>query len=406
MSMYGLLGQHLAHSWSPQIHEQLGTTPYTLCEVAPDGLADFLEKTELTGLNVTIPYKKAVIPYCAELSETARATGSVNTMLRRENGWYGDNTDFFGFCYLCKAAGITVADKKALVFGSGGVSGTVCAALRSLGARQVVVISRTGENNYQNLYRHKDAEILVNATPVGMFPDNGTSPVDLADFPRCSGVLDLIYNPLRTALLIQAEQLHIPNANGLWMLAAQALKSAELFLGHALDEAKIAGIVTTLQKQMENIILIGMPGCGKSTVGAILAQRLHREHLDADMEIRKTVGTTIPEIFANSGEDGFRELEAQVLSSLGKKTGVVISTGGGCVTRPENYAALHQNGRIIWLQRDISLLPTDGRPLSQNAELSELYRVRAPLYESFVDMCINNDGTAMEAVRKIKEALQ
>ena len=403
----GLLGEKLGHSYSPQIHAELADYDYRLYEKAPDEVEDFVRHGDWHGLNVTIPYKKTVIPFCDELSETAATIGSVNTLRRRKDGTiFGDNTDAFGFETLLKQTiPGSIKGQKALVLGTGGASVTVCAVLRNHGA-EVVTISRSGENNYENLDRHADARLLVNTTPVGMYPKNGVSPVDLALFPKLSCVLDVVYNPARTALLLQAEKLRIPHAGGLTMLVAQAKRSSEIFLGNTLPDGEIARITKQLSGSMQNIVLVGMPGCGKSTVGALLARRLGRPLLEADAELVKTAGMSIPAIFENESEPGFRRRETATLSELGKKSGAVISTGGGCVTRPENYPLLHQNGTIIWLRRDLKKLAREGRPLSLGADLSAMYAVREPLYASFADFTVDNTGTPEETVDAILEVLK
>lgn len=401
----GLLGEKLGHSYSPQIHGYLGSYDYQLFEKQPDALEDFLKNGDFHGLNVTIPYKKAVIPYLSQLSPVAAKLGAVNTVVRREDGsLIGHNTDYFGFRTMVEASGLQVAGKKALVLGSGGASNTAVAVMKELGC-EVVVISRSAENNYSNLERHRDAAIIVNCTPVGMYPNVDASPVSLEQFPALEGVLDLIFNPARTRLLQEAEARGIVAMNGLLMLVAQAKESAEWFTGSALDPNLIGSIHQKLQKQMENIVLIGMPGSGKSSVAAELARCTGRTVVDADAEIVAAAGMSIPEIFAQGGEDAFRKLETQVLSQLGKQSGIIISTGGGCVTRQENYPLLHQNGRIFWLKRDISALPTDGRPISQTTNLITLYEVRRPLYEAFADEIIENSGTLQDAAGRILERL-
>lgn len=402
----GLLGRHLSHSYSPDIHKRLGSYDYSLFQVEPENLHAFLTERAFDGLNVTIPYKKAVIPYCDQLSAQAEALGAVNTIVKTSAGrLIGHNTDYFGFASLLARSGLSVSMKKCLVLGSGGASATVQAVLQSQNA-EVIVISRSGENNYRNLHLHKDAYAIINATPVGMYPNNGGSPVDLSLYSNLSGVIDLIYNPARTQLLLDAQSRGIIAENGLWMLVAQAKESAEWFTGRALPDSAIEQIYNALQKQMENLILIGMPGCGKSTIGALLAQRTGKELVDADTSIVQKAGKSIPEIFAQDGENHFRNIETQVLSELGKCSGLVIATGGGCVTRKENYPLLHQNGRIIWLKRELSELPTDGRPLSQAGKLSEMYKVRAPQYDAFADLTVQNNTspneTADEILRGIK----
>lgn len=401
----GLLGGKLGHSYSPAIHHELGDYEYRLYEKTPEALADFLTGGSFDGLNVTIPYKKTVMPFCAELSETARRVGCVNTLVRRADGTlYGDNTDVFGFARMLASTGVSAEGRKALVFGSGGASGTACDVLRRAGA-QVVCISRSGADNYENLSRHADAQILVNATPLGMYPNNGTSPADLSAFPRCECVLDVVYNPARTALLLQAEALGIPHAGGLEMLVAQAVRSSEQFTGSTISDARIAEITRKLSHTMLNIVLVGMPGCGKSTVGRLLAARLGREFLDADDTVVQAAGRSIPDIFREGGEAAFRAQETQALRMLGARSACVIATGGGCVTRAENYPLLHQNSVIIWLRRDTARLPSNGRPLSQGADLSAMYAARAPLYERFSDASADNNGTPEQTVEQILEVL-
>lgn len=402
----GLLGRKLGHSYSPQIHNLLGDYSYVLFEKEPEELENFLKNGDFTGLNVTIPYKKEVIPYLSELSPTAKKMGCVNTVLRRSDGTlYGHNTDYFGFTSLVRHAGLSVAGKKVLVLGSGGASNTAVAALKDLGASPVV-ISRSGENNYGNLYLHRDAAAIVNATPVGMYPNTDVSPIDLALFPHLEGVLDVIYNPARTQLLLDAEKLGIPRENGLWMLVAQAKEAAEVFTGGKISDEVIEKIYRELSHQMKNIVLIGMPGCGKTTIGALLAEKLGRTLADADEKIISLAGKSIPDIFAQDGEPTFRDWETKALTELGKQSGLVIATGGGCVTQKRNYPLLHQNGYLVWLERDCSVLPTDGRPLSQANDLGKMYAARKPLYEVFADIRVENTSTPEEAAQKILDALE
>ena len=402
----GLLGRKLGHSYSPQIHGLLGDYSYALFEKEPEELASFLKNGDFTGINVTIPYKKDVIPYLDALSPAAQKIGSVNTIVRRADGsLFGHNSDYFGFVSLVKHSGIAVEGKKVLVLGSGGTSNMVVTALRDLGAAPVV-ISRSGENNYGNLHLHSDASVIVNATPVGMYPNTGVSPIDLNRFPKLDGVLDVIYNPAKTQLLLDAEKLGIPHENGLWMLVAQAKEAAEYFTGKKLPDSCIEKIHGILSRQMKNVVLIGMPGCGKSTIGNLLARKLGRKFVDADEEIIQLAGKSIPEIFAQDGEEIFREWETMALEHLGKQSGLVIATGGGCVTRQRNYPALHQNGSIVWLERDLSLLPTDGRPLSQSNRLEEMYAVRKPLYEAFADVRVANTGSPENTVTEILSKLE
>ena len=399
----GLLGEKLGHSYSPQIHSLLADYTYNLYEKTNAELENFLLNGDFSGLNVTIPYKKAVIPYCAELSPIASQLGAVNTIVRRKDGTLiGHNTDYFGFSSMLNRSGLSVSGKKVLVLGSGGASATVSSVLQQAGA-DVIIISRNGINNYSNLEQHADAAVIVNTTPVGMYPNTGISPINLAFFPCLEGVLDVIYNPARTQLLLEAEKRGLVTANGLWMLVAQAKESAEWFTGKKISDACIAKIHQQLNRQMRNIVLIGMPGCGKSTIGKELASSLGRKFIDADVVIEEKAGMSIPQIFETSGETGFRALETQVLSELGKESSLVIATGGGCVTKEENYPYLHQNSHIYWIKRDIEALPTDGRPLSQAAKLSDMYAVRRPLYERFSDCSIDNQGDLRSAVDLIKQ---
>ena len=398
----GLLGRKLGHSYSPQIHANLGSYSYDLFEKEPEELENFLRYGDFTGLNVTMPYKKDVIAYCDELTDCARKLGAVNVLVRRNGNLIGHNTDYFGFQSMVERSQMSVSGKKVLVLGTGGASATAVAALTELGAN-VVIVSRTGENNYSNLHLHGDASFIVNATPVGMYPNTGISPVELDLFPKLEYVYDIVYNPARTQLLLDAEKQNIPCMNGLWMLVAQAKEASEWFADTKINDSEISRIYKILSAQMENIILIGMPGCGKSTIGKLLAEYLGKTFVDADEEIVKTAGITIPEIFAKEGEPGFRKLETQVLSRLGMSSGLVIATGGGCVTREENYPLLHQNGNIWWIQRNVSALPTDGRPLSQANRLEEMYCVREPMYRRFADYTVTNDRTLDEIVGEIRE---
>lgn len=403
----GLLGEKLGHSYSPQIHSMLADYEYKLFEKSPEELEDFLKSGEFDGLNVTIPYKKSVMPYCAELSPTAAQIGSVNTIVRRSDGsLYGDNTDAFGFENLIVHNGIEVKGKKALVLGTGGASVTAQAVLKNLGASEVVVISRKGEDNYENIAKHADAEIIANTTPVGMYPNNGKAAVDLTQFPKLSGVLDVVYNPARTALLLQAEKLGIPCAGGLYMLVSQAKRSCELFTGKSIPDSEIDRIERVLSHQMQNIIIIGMPGSGKTAVSTMLAERLGRKIFDTDTIVSEKAGMTIPEIFAAQGEAGFRKLETEATAEVGKLSGNIISTGGGVVTVADNYELLHQNGVIVWIERDTNKLARDGRPISLSSDLNELYAARLPLYERFADIKADNNGDINDTVNAIMEMIK
>ena len=401
----GLLGRKLGHSYSPQIHSLLADYSYELFEKEPQELEDFLRNGDFDAINVTVPYKKEVIAHLDELSERAQKLGAVNTIVRRNGRLIGHNTDYFGFETMLTASGLEIRGKKCLVLGSGGASNTAVAVLREHGAN-TVVISRSGSNNYGNLQLHKDAALIVNTTPVGMYPDVGVAPVELSRFPALEGVLDVVYNPARTKLLLDAEKLGLTAMNGLLMLVAQAKEASEWFTNTSVSDEKITMIHRILRHQMENVVLIGMPGCGKSTIGKLLAERTGKQLVDADAAITEKAGMTIPEIFDQDGEAGFRAIETQVLAELGKQSGLIIATGGGCVTQEHNYELLHQNGTIFWLQRGIEKLPTDGRPLSQKNRLADMYAVRRPMYERFADHIISNDGSPDAAVAQFMEVFR
>ena len=401
----GLLGRKLGHSYSPQIHAMLGDYSYALFEKEPEEIGDFLKNGDWTGMNVTVPYKKDVILCLDELSPRAKRLGAVNTIVRRDGKLIGHNTDYFGFLTMVKSSGVDVSGKKALVLGSGGASNTAVAVLEELGAN-VFVISRTGEHNYGNLNLHADAALIVNATPVGMYPHVGVSPVDLNLFPRLEGVLDVVYNPARTQILLDAENRGIVAMNGLLMLVAQAKEAAEWFAGKPIDDSLIPEIHASLHLQMENIILIGMPGCGKTTLGMALAEKMGKKFVDADTALEARVGRKITDIIPNDGEAAFRAMETDTLAELGKQSGLVIATGGGCVTQGRNYPLLHQNGTIFWLTRDLNKLPTDGRPLSQVNKLADMYQIRKPMYEAFADCIIDNDGSLDSTISQIMEGLK
>lgn len=400
--LFGLLGRSLGHSWSVPIHNALGCSSYRLIELEPEELEGFFFREDIGGINVTIPYKREVMRYCGFISPEAERIGSVNTIIRDENGTLcGYNTDLFGLSFMAKTAGVDFAGAKTVIFGSGGAALTARYAALSAGASEVVLISRSGENNYENLSLHFDAHILINATPLGMYPDVGKAPCDPALFPNCRGVLDLVYNPLRTAFILRAQELGLPSAGGLSMLVSQAVKSGELFYKKHFFSPVTSSILNGIRQKMENIVLIGMPGCGKSVVGKSLSSLTGRELIDIDACIEKRVGISIPEIFRISGEDEFRRLEREEIERAGLKNGVIIVTGGGAFKDGRNYAPLRQNGRIYWLRRDISLLSRNGRPLSENADLEAMYLERLPMYERFCDCTIENSGAPKAAAEKI-----
>ena len=402
--MYGLLGEHLPHSFSPQIHLALGNHDYNLFEVAPENLEAFMKEHKFKGINVTIPYKKAVIPYLDVVSPEAQKIGAVNTITVRDGKLYGDNTDYFGFVYMLEKSGISVKDKKTVVLGGGGASATVQAVLHDFGAKEVIVVDLNTENNYQNLYLHYDGEIIVNTTPVGMYPNNLKSLVNLDDFKNLSGVLDVVYNPLKTKLILDAEERNIPCSAGLSMLVAQAKKAHEIFFDTKIPTSVCEKIENILKKQMCNIVLIGMAGCGKSTIGKVLAEKLNKELVDTDQMIENVENMPIPEIIEKFGEVHFRNCENAAVILAGREKECIIATGGGVVTRVENYNPLKQNGIIVFINRDADLLPTNGRPLSQMHGVKALYEKRMPLYRQFADIEVDGNGTVEEvADRIIKE---
>ena len=403
---YGLIGEKLGHSYSHMIHARLADYRYELKEVAPERLDAFIEARNFRGLNVTIPYKQAVMKHCADLSPEAMEVGSVNTLILRPDGClFGHNTDIDGFIYMLRRGEIDPAGAKAVIFGSGGTSLTARAALTRLGAREIVTVSRKGPVDYAALYaEHADAEILVNATPVGMYPKNGASPVELDRLPKVRGVADVIYNPEKTALILAAQAKGIPAVSGLSMLVAQAREAAELFAGHAIPAGRVEDIVSEIGAQTLNLILIGMPGCGKSTLGQAVAAALQREFVDCDAEIVRRAGKSIPEIFAQDGEGAFRALESGVLADVCRGHGLVISTGGGAVLRAENRDAMRQNGRVCLIRRALAFLPRDGRPLSASEDaVARLWEARRAAYETAADFPVENDGTVEEAAEKIRE---
>lgn len=398
---YGLIGEKLGHSYSPQIHAALAGYDYVLCPVARENLHTFMMEKAFKGINVTIPYKKDVLPYLNELTDDAKEIQCVNTIIKRPDGTLlGHNTDISGFMTMVKNAQMDVQGKKVVVLGSGGTSLTATVSLRKMGAKEIVIISRTGENDYQSLYeKHKDAQVLVNTTPVGMYPNNGQSPADLSRLPKLECVIDVIYNPEKTALILQAESLHIPCVSGLPMLVAQARKAAEMFSGKAIPESEDSRIIKEIKSQTLNLILIGMPGCGKSNIGRRLAERMNRPLIDTDAEIEKLAGKSIPEIFANDGETHFRNLEAEVLSAFCKGHGQVITTGGGAILRAENRQMMHGNGRVCLIERPLHLLARDGRPLSLgDGAIEKLWQQRKDIYQATCDYTITNNADMDAAV--------
>lgn len=387
--IYGLLGRRLGHSWSVPIHEALGCKGYRLIELEPEQLGEFLRREDVGGLNVTIPYKRDVMPFCDVIDPAAEAIGSVNTLVRRDGKLYGYNTDIDGFLYMLERAKISLAGKKVLILGSGGASLTAQAAARQEGAREIVVVSRSGPDNYDNLFEHhEDAEALINTTPVGMWPNLEGLSMDLHSLPDLTDVVDVIYNPGRTNLLLQAKKFGIRRAGGLSMLVAQAKRAEELFFLKQIPDQETEAVVAKLWREMTNIVLVGMPGCGKTTTGKAIAELSGKSFVDVDEEIVKAAGKSIPEIFSQEGEEAFRKLESRVLKEVCAKSGQIIATGGGAVLCTENWNTMRRTGRVYFLRRNIEDLPTNGRPLSQKGKLEDMYHTRFPLYNAVADVVI------------------
>lgn len=399
---FGLIGEKLGHSFSPQIHSLLGDYEYKLYELERDKISDFFKNSGLDGFNVTIPYKQDVMEFCDEISDRAMRIGSVNTVVRRSDGsFFGDNTDYFGFSALI---GDNVTLGKALVLGNGGSSKTVRAVLEDRGFSPVVVVSRSGEDNYENLDRHYDAKLIVNTTPVGMYPNNGKAAITLKCFKECKLVLDLIYNPSKTALVLEAEKLGIESRGGLLMLAAQGKMASEIFFGTKIDDSRSYKIRDALERSMKNIVLIGMPGSGKSTIGRELARLDGREFADTDELFSEKHGISAAQMIEEKGVCEFRRAETEILAEVCKKSGLVIATGGGVVTIDENYDLMRQNGTIVFIDRDINELTSNGRPLTAKHGVEKLYNERIDRYNSWSDMKFKVHGvteTAEDIVKKL-----
>lgn len=397
----GLLGRKLSHSYSPQIHRYLGEYSYELFEKEPEELDSFFAAPPFDAMNVTIPYKETVMKYCSEISDSAKKIGSVNTIVRRNGKFYGDNTDYYGFEFLVDSVCDNVNGKKVLIVGNGGAAKTAIAVISDRGGIPMVISHK--ENTPENMKKHHlDTDIIVNTTPVGMFPKNLESPVVLEDYKNVKAVIDVVYNPSKTQILLDAERLGIPCVNGLYMLVAQAEKASAIFKGEVSWKSKTEEIVSALELEMKNIVLVGMPGCGKSTVGSSLAKALGRDFRDGDVEVKEIFGRTPAEIISEDGEDAFRKLETEALKSLCKQSELVISTGGGCVTVKENFDILRQNSVVVWLKRPIEELSTEGRPLSKSyEELCKMYKVREQMYEAVSDFSVDNIGELQDTVKKV-----
>ena len=402
---FGLLGRTLGHSFSPRIHNALGNTNYELFEREPSQLQEFFANPELQGINITFPYKVNALEACDVVDPRAERIGCVNTMVRKDGKWHGYNTDYDGFVFTLKHAGIDVSGKECIILGDGASSATVHVALEDLGAKSITHLSRKTAPLYTDAPNYYEtAQIIINCTPIGMYPHNPANLIDIMQFSKLEGVVDLIYNPRRTVLLLQAEMMDIPYCDGLPFLVAQGVKAANHFQGESFGTKEIEQILRDMRREKENIILIGMPGVGKTTVGKAIGKEMGRTCIDVDQELAKEIGD-ISTYITEQGEAAFREKEAEMIAKLGTETGLVISTGGGCVTVPKNYAHLRQNGRIYQLTQPVEKLSTSGRVLSSGGieRLRELEETRTPMYESFAQCIVEHNRNAPETVAAILE---
>ena len=402
---FGLLGRTLGHSFSPRIHSALGNTNYELFEREPSQLQEFFADPELQGINITIPYKVNALEACDVVDPRAERIGCVNTMVRKDGKWHGYNTDYDGFVFTLQHAGIDVASKECIILGDGASSATVHVALEDLGAKNIVHLSRKTAPFYSDAPNYYEtAQIIINCTPIGMYPHNPANLIDITQFSKLEGVVDLIYNPRRTILLLQAEMMEIPHCDGLPFLVAQGVEAANHFQGESFGTKEIEQILRDMRREKENIILIGMPGVGKTTVGKALGEEMGHTWVDVDQELEKEIGD-ISTYITEQGEPAFREKESEMIAKLGTQTGLVISTGGGCVTVPKNFAHLRQNGRIYQLTQPVENLSTTGRVLSSGGldRLRELEEIRTPMYESFAQCIVEHTRNAPETVAAILE---
>ena len=409
---YGLIGAKLGHSYSKIIHEMLCGYHYDLCPLPTEEEARaFLAKRQFKAINVTIPYKKLVMEYCSYIDPRAKAIGAVNTVVNKNGLLYGYNTDYMGFAHLCDAHGVSFAGKTVVILGTGGTHNTTSAVARDKGAAKVLTVSRhpdpeKGELSYAEAVS-SGAQIVVNTTPAGMYPNNGSCLLDLHAFPKLEAVLDCVYNPFRTELLLRAEELGVPAYCGFEMLVAQAVYAAEHFTGQKLPEAVIADTHRKLKRDLSNVAIIGMPGCGKSTIGRALAKTLGKTYVDLDEVIEKNTGMPIPDIFAREGEASFRKYESQAVAEISKQTRQVIACGGGVIKTPGNARALRQNGPVLWVQRPVERLATGGRPLSTGLDaLRKMEAERMPLYRAASDAAVDNTGRLENTVETAVQAFE
>ncbi len=404
MNIY-LIAKKLSHSFSKPIHNELSDYSYEYKELPEEEVVPFLTKKEFDGLNVTIPYKETVMPCLDYISPEAQKIGSVNTIVNKDGKLYGYNTDYYGFCYEIKEAGADLKNKDVVILGTGGTAKTAFCVATDMGAESVRRVT-SSELRAGDVEKYLGAQILINATPVGMYPNTLVSPVNIGDFKNCEAVLDVIYNPSRTKLLMDAERLGIKTANGLGMLVAQAKKACELFENREVDESEIASIKKIIEYKTKNIILVGMPGSGKSTAGRNLAKKMNRPFFDCDDEVSK-LGETPAELIQRYGEEHMRNIESGVLENLCKESGLVIATGGGAVTRERNLDTIRQNSTVVFVERPLESLSTRGRPLSQGGieTLENMYEVRYPLYKKIADFTVQSQEKKEDTLALIENEL-
>lgn len=404
---YGLIGEKLGHSYSKEIHSYLADYEYELCEVAREDISSFMERGDFKAINVTIPYKQTVIPYLHYIDEGAKAIGAVNTVVNKAGLLYGYNTDFFGLKSLIEKIGVSLKGKKVIILGTGGTSKTACAVARALDAGEILRTSRSEREDaisYEELYeKHLDAEYIINTTPSGMYPNIFDTPVDVSKFSKLSGVADAVYNPLRTPLVLSAKERNIPAEGGLYMLVAQAVKASEHFIDTKYSTDVISEIYGKISGRKENVVLVGMPASGKSTVGKMISDITSREFVDTDELIVKRAGMEITEIFSRFGEKHFRDLESEVIKEVSTKSSLIIATGGGAILRKENTDALKENGRLYFIDRPLEkLIPTASRPLSSDREaIKKRFNERYGIYCSVCNVRIDADATPEEVAEKI-----
>ncbi|MBE6887173.1 MAG: shikimate 5-dehydrogenase [Ruminococcaceae bacterium] len=403
----GLIGEKLGHSFSKPIHESIADYTYDIMPLSREEFPAFMEKKAFDAINVTIPYKEMVIPYCDFMDDKAKQIGAVNAVKNIDGKLYATNTDFDGLKWMIEKH-FDLGGKTVAICGSGGTSKTAFAVCKALGAKEIIRVARNrGEPfiTYGQMKDRKDIEFVLNTTSVGMLPDIMSSIVDLNDFPACQGVIDVVYNPLCTSLCMQAKQKNIPYISGLEMLVGQAVSAVEFFTDKTVDHSLVDSIAHKLYRDKQNIVLIGMPSCGKTSLGKKLAAKLDMDFADMDAEIEKTSGMTIPQIFDRDGESGFRQIETEVCIELSKRNHTVISCGGGAVKNPLNMQVLGLNGYIIYIKRDVAKLATGGsRPLSTSrAALYKMAEERFPLYEKYSDATVENNGYFGYALERLME---